>query len=130
MRFRNGFWHLDDNVALYSHKEYFSIEAKDSKLVLHAAAYPITCRNDTLNNPVITTEVYPVAENILRVDVYHHKGSVREKPFPDIPACSCGVAENGSVTSGGLKAEAKDGTLVFSYKGSMLNHASPGFQGA
>ena len=120
MRFRNGFWHLDDNVALYSHKEYFSIEAKDSKLVLHAAAYPITCRNDTLNNPVITTEVYPVAENILRVDVYHHKGSVREKPFPDIPACSCDVAENGSVTSGGLKAEAKDGTLVFSYKGSML----------
>ena len=120
MRFRNGFWHLDGNVTLYSHKAYFETDARDNKLSLYAASYPITCRNDTLNNPVITTEIYPVAENILRVDVYHHKGAVEEKPFPAITSTFRGIVGDNSITSGNLKAEYADGTLVFSYKGNKL----------
>ncbi len=120
MRFRNGFWHLDDNVTLFSNKEYFETGAKNGKFSLFACSNPVTCRNDTLNNPVITTEITAVQPDILRVDVYHHKGCVNEKPFPEIPVISEGLTGENSISSGNLKAEFINGELVFTFKGKEL----------
>lgn len=117
MRFRNGFWHLDDGVTLYSEKNCFECEESDGKLSLYASTYPISCRNDTLNNPVITTEISAISENILRVDVYHHKGVNEEKPFPLIPSGDATAIGNDFLASGDLKAEVRDGNLTFTYKG-------------
>ena len=119
MRFRNGFWHLDDGVTLYSEKNYFETTAGNGRLALYSCAYPISCRNDTLNNPVITTEITAAGKDILRVDVYHHKGSLEDSPAPAVPSLP-GETGDCSVASGDLKAEFRDGTLVFSYKGRDL----------
>ncbi len=120
MRFRNGFWHLDEGVTLYSEKNYFESEESDGKLSLFSSAYPISCRNDTLNNPVITTEISAVCRNVLRVDIYHHKGSVKAKPFPAISSTAPDEEGKDYIVSGDLRAELKDGELCFSYKGKEL----------
>ena len=120
MRFRNGFWHLDDGVTLYSEKNCFECEESEGKLSLYASLYPISCRNDTLNNPVITTEISAISENILRVDVYHHKGVNEEKPFPLIPSGDATAIGNDFLASGDLKAEVRDGNLTFTYKGKEI----------
>ena len=120
MRFRNGFWHLEDGVTLYSEKNCFETASENGKLAIYSCAYPITCRNDTLNNPVITTEISALAPDILRVDVYHHKGSRTEKPVPEIPRGNATELGSSHIESGNLRAEQKDGTLVFSYKGTEL----------
>ena len=120
MRFRNGFWHLDEGVTLYPHKEYFEVSAKEGRLVLYACAYPVQCRNDTLNNPVLTTEISAVAENILRVDIYHHKGILPDKPFPEIKETYQGQIEGTTIRAKELAAELKKGELTFSFRGRDL----------
>ncbi len=120
MRFRNGFWHLDDGVTLYAHKEYFDIDTDGGKLTLYACASPISCRNDTLNNPVMTTEIRAVADNILRVDVYHHAGAASPKPAPELPVSGKAAISASSIISKDLKAEFSSNGLSFSYKGKPL----------
>ena len=119
MRFRNGFWHLDDDVSLYSNRHYIEAEASDGKLTLYACSSPAVRRDDTLNEPVITTEITAVADGILRVDAYHHKGGRTEKPFPQLPRCDAEVGDF-HISAGALKAELKDGELIFSRNGREL----------
>ena len=120
MRFRNGFWHLDEGITLYSEKNYFEIESNSNKLSAYSCAFPIVTRNDTLNNPVITTDITALGENILRVDVYHHKGTLQQKPFPELsPPVTANMTET-SISTGKLTAELKDNELVFSYGGKEI----------
>ena len=119
MRFRNGLWHLDDDVSLYSNRHYIEAEASDGKLTLYACSSPAVRRDDTLNEPVITTEITAVADGILRVDAYHHKGGRTEKPFPQLPRCDAEVGDF-HISAGSLKAELKDGELIFSRNGREL----------
>lgn len=121
MRFRNGFWHLDDGVRLFSEKNYFEVEHDDSRLSLYSSAYPISNRNDTLNNPVITTEISVIRENILRVDVYHHDGALQASPVPDLMRNNAlGRIGVDFIEAGLLRASLKDNELVFTYDGKKL----------
>ena len=112
---------MDDGVVLYSHKNYFEADNEGNSLALYASAYPIQCRNDTLNNPVLTTVISAIAENILRVDVYHHKGATPDKPFPETKKSTTGQIEGSAINAKDLKAELRDGELEFSYKGQKLS---------
>ena len=122
MKFLDGYWLLRKGVTRVLHADYVEREAGKNSLSLYAAAKKIEKRGDTLNLPMLTTEITAVMDDVLRVDVCRHKGALPDKPAFQPEECvpSSVSADECSVTSGRLKAENAGGTVVFSYDGEEL----------
>ena len=119
MKFLNGYWLLGKGVKRILHADYVEQEQGEQSLCLYAAAKKIEKRDDTLNLPMLTTEITAVMDDVLKVDVYHHKGALDKGPsFVPCP-CESGkiIINDSSITAGKLSAKLSDGTIVFDYDG-------------
>ena len=80
MRFLDGYWLLRKGVSRVLHSDFVESERRGNKLSLYAAGKKIEKRGDTLNLPMLTTELTAIDDGVIRVDVYHHKGALGGKP--------------------------------------------------
>ena len=80
MKFRNGYWLLRPGVGELAAAEVYDYAFRDGLLTVYAATRPIASRSATVDAPVLTVEISAVGKDTVRVNAYHHLGSVRRKP--------------------------------------------------
>ncbi len=80
MKFTDGYWRIrDGNTAHYASHAYKVAVDSDAMTVL-APTRRINYRWETLNLAALTLRFSSPMENVIRVQIYHHKGTVQKKP--------------------------------------------------
>jgi len=115
MKFTNGYWQMRDGLKAFFPAEAYSIDVKETSLEVYAPSRPIKHRGDTLNCPMFTVELSSPMEDVIRVKLYHHKGSVIKPPAfeikenPETKVTTVSNEDAAALTSGRLTARVKKG---------------------
>ncbi|MEM3424612.1 MAG: alpha-xylosidase [Thermoproteota archaeon] len=133
MRFTEGFWRMRPGVTPHYPVQVQEVKAEPDSLTVYAATRRVAHRADTISLPLLTVRFTSPMENIIRVQVFHHKGRKPSKPFFQInmdPAVRVAVYEDaqaarltsGSLTvrvekEGGWRVEFKEGDRVITSSG-------------
>lgn len=80
MKFSNGQWLERKDVTLYCPIQVNDVEIRNESVTVFASTKPLRDRGDTLNIAMITINFSSPADDIIRVQVYHHKGFNRKSP--------------------------------------------------
>ena len=81
MKFRNGYWRLQDGFSLLGNADYVCSEEEKSSVTLYWASKKIdNMLTDSLNTPLITTKLSSPMRNVIRVDTAHFLGGRAQKP--------------------------------------------------
>ncbi len=80
MKFRDGYWGLKRGVTLLNPVEVRDVAAADGSLVVYSSCRKFTHRGDTLNAPVLTTELSAPMPDVIHVRTCHFKGGVDRGP--------------------------------------------------
>src|SRR5512139_774383 len=79
MKFTDGYWHMRTGVTPHFAVQAHEVEVEDQveakALTVYAATKPLRGRGDTLNLPLLTVRFSSPMENVIRVQIVHHKGS-------------------------------------------------------
>lgn len=81
MKFTDGFWLMRPGCVGHYAAQAYEVEVHHDKLVVYAPTRPITHRAATLDIPVLTVCYSSPLENVIRVQVWHHKGTKVRPPF-------------------------------------------------
>ena len=74
MKFTDGYWQMrPGNQAFYPVQAY-DIETSPDALTVHAATRKIRTRLDMLDGPMLSIRFSSPLENVLRIQLTHHKG--------------------------------------------------------
>ena len=79
MKFTDGYWHLRPGVTGHFPVHVHEVEVEPDALVVYGPTRRLTTRGDTLNLPILTARFSSPMANVIRVQLYHHKGR-RHKP--------------------------------------------------
>ncbi|MBN2499954.1 MAG: alpha-xylosidase [Anaerolineales bacterium] len=135
MKFTDGYWQMRPNVAPHYAAHVHSIDIKADALTVYAPTKYIAGRGDTLNQPMLTVHFSSPLENVIHVQIVHHKGARRSGPSFEL------IEENPDVrvedteaiatlTSGDLSVQIAKGTdwdVEFQVSGKTLTGS--GFRG-
>lgn len=82
MKFTDGYWLMRPGVTLYSpvHVHEVEIEQDPAALVAYGPTKRLAGRGDTLNLPMLTARFTSPMSNVIRVQLFHHKGGRSRKP--------------------------------------------------
>lgn len=80
MKFTDGFWQIRPGIQAHYASEAYDIEAASDSLTVYATTRRINQRGDTLNLPVLTVRLSSPLENVVRVQISHHKGTRPPQP--------------------------------------------------
>ena len=80
MKFTDGYWQMLPGVTPHYAVQAQDIELSADSLTVYAATRTIQHRGDTLNHPLLTIHYTSPLENIIRVQIWHHKGGWPQKP--------------------------------------------------
>lgn len=81
-RFSRGMWELKQGVTIKWANDIVKHESKPGNLYTVAGTNPIRNRGDTLNNPLITTQVSSPIPGVLHGEVYHHFAAYADNAEP------------------------------------------------
>ena len=139
LKFTDGFWLMRPGCVGHYAAQAYEVEVKDGELVVYAPTRPIRHRADTLDIPMLTVCYSSPLENVVRVQVCHHKGTKVRPPFfelENLPPPKTSVRDteefaeltSGKLTvrvykKGGWLVEFRDGEKVITKSG----HRSLGF---
>ncbi|MCF6409640.1 alpha-xylosidase [Pseudalkalibacillus salsuginis] len=84
MKFTDGFWLVKEGFDINFAREIRDIQETNEGLTLYAPCKAVRNREDTLNIPQLTIHLSAPSENVIRVQAYHHKGTVPKKPNFDV----------------------------------------------
>jgi alpha-D-xyloside xylohydrolase len=133
MKFTDGYWQIRPGVTPYYPAQAHSVKVESNVLTIFAPTRHITGRGDTLNCPIITVRFSSPMENVIRVQISHHKGGQpREphfilKPQPVPPVQIQNDEQAASLTSGQLTARVvKNGDWKVEFKDGdrLITHSS------
>ena len=80
MKFTDGYWQMRPGMLPhYAAQVHEAIIEKDS-LTVFAPIGKLQERGHTVNQPLLTVRFSSPLENVIRVQIVHHKGSVPRKP--------------------------------------------------
>ncbi|MEM2946393.1 MAG: alpha-xylosidase [Thermoproteota archaeon] len=133
MRFTEGFWRMRPGVTPHYPVQVQEVKADPGSLTVYAATRRVAHRADTVSLPLLTVRFTSPMENIIRVQVFHHKGRKPSKPFfqvntdPEARAevyddAHAATLTSGSLTvrvekEGGWRVEFKEGDRVITSSG-------------
>ena len=80
MKFTDGYWQMQPGVTPYYAVHVHEVEATPDALTIYAPTQRLRGRGDTLNLPLLTVHLSSPMENVIRVQLYHHKGGRPPKP--------------------------------------------------
>lgn len=113
MKFTDGYWHMRPGVTPHCPVHVQEVLAEPEALTIFGPTKRIVGRGDTLNTPQITVRFSSPMPNVVRVQLYHHKGAVERGPafeLQDQPAPRVEIrddVEAASLTSGQLTVRAE-----------------------
>jgi alpha-D-xyloside xylohydrolase len=136
MKFTDGYWQIREGVTPYYPAQVHGIKVEAESLTVFAPTRKINGRGDTLNCPVLTVRFSSPAENIIRVQIVHHKGThVPQPEFEIKPQAAPKVViqddeQAASLTSGQLSVRiAKAGDWKIEFKDGVRTITSSGWRG-
>ncbi len=80
MKFTDGYWQMRPGVTPYFPVQVHEVEIEPDALIVYGATRRLTHRFDTLNIPLLTVRFSSPMPNVIRVQMYHHKGRQPKKP--------------------------------------------------
>ena len=80
MKFTDGYWHMRADVAAYFAVQAHEVVVQPDALTAHASTRRLTSRGDTLNQVPLSVRFSAPAPNVIRVQIYHHKGRRPRSP--------------------------------------------------
>lgn len=110
MKFTDGYWKIRAGMTAYFPAQVHEIEIEPNALTVYGPTKKLHHRADTLDQPVLTVRFSSPMENVLRVQIYHHKGrhlrgpnfKIHEQTNPPIHINQ--TEETTTLTSGQLSA--------------------------
>lgn len=114
MKFTDGYWHMRADVAAYFAVQAHEVVVQPDALTAHASTRRLTSRGDTLNQVPLSVRFSAPAPNVIRVQIFHHKGRRPRSPqfelFPQPVAVETGDnAQAATLTSGDLTVRVQKG---------------------
>lgn len=80
MKFTDGYWHLRSDVTAHYATEVHETKIESNALTIFAPSQAVKSRGDTLNQAVITQRFSSPMPNVIRVQMYRHKGGIKRTP--------------------------------------------------
>ena len=80
MKFTDGYWQMRPGVTPHFPVQVHEAEIEPDALTVYGATRRLTHRFDTLNIPLLTVRFSSPMPNVIRVQMYHHKGRRPRKP--------------------------------------------------
>ncbi|MEJ5308852.1 MAG: alpha-xylosidase [Anaerolineae bacterium] len=133
MKFTDGYWNIREGVTPHYAVHVYDVEVEPDALTVYAPTRRVNHRGDTLNLPVLTVRFSAPMENVIRVQVWHHKGGLPRKPeftlypqpAPDVVIHNdekAATLQSGQLTArvekaGDWKVQFKDGDRVITESG-------------
>jgi alpha-D-xyloside xylohydrolase len=86
MKFTDGYWQMRAGVTPHFPVHVHDVEIEPEALTVYAPTKRLTHRGDTLNLPLLTVRFSSPMPNVIRVQIYHHKGRRRKQPAFELHA--------------------------------------------
>jgi alpha-D-xyloside xylohydrolase len=115
MKFTNGYWQMRPGVTPHAAAHVYDVQVEEDALTLYAPTRRVEGRGDTLNIPLLTVRYSSPVENVVRVQVWHHKGAQPKYPsfeLQDQPAPAVTIEDGedaATLTTGALTVRAAKG---------------------
>lgn len=115
MKFTEGYWQVRKGCAAYFPAQAHEVVLEKDAMVVYGPTKRLNHRGDTLNLPVISVRFSSPMADVIRVQIYHHKGGLARKPAFQIyeqPDAHVQVVNGGNfavLTSGRLSARVHKG---------------------
>ena len=133
MKFTDGYWQLRPGVTAHFPVHVHEVEVEPEALTVYGPTRRLNHRGDTLNLPLLTVRFSSPMPDVIRVQLYHHKGRRLKMPAFELqpqPAPGVLIADDpkaATLTSGRLtvriekaadwRIEFKDGERVITGSG-------------
>ncbi|WP_083441422.1 alpha-xylosidase [Nitriliruptor alkaliphilus] len=85
MKFSDGYWLMRPGVDARFPTEAYDVRVQPGTLSVDAPTHEIRHRGDTLKGPVLTVTCASPMDDVVRVTITHHAGSVERGPSFDLP---------------------------------------------
>lgn len=121
MKFSNGCWLQKEGCECFAPKEVYFTTIKEDSVTLLAPTVKINHRGDTLGGINLTLVITSPAPEILRLQTYHHKGSIIASPAFELernqtlPLQVADSDESITISSGSLTLEIQKKTWAMTY---------------
>lgn len=80
MKFTDGYWQIRPGMTPHYAAQVHDVEIESNAMTVYAATGKLTRRGDTVNHPTITLRFSSPLENVIRVQMFHHKGHQPRHP--------------------------------------------------
>ncbi|MBN1218739.1 MAG: alpha-xylosidase, partial [Anaerolineae bacterium] len=80
MKFTSGYWQMRPGVTPHYPVHAHEVEVEPKALLVYGPTRQLAHRGDTLNLPLLTVRLSSPMANVIRVQLYHHKGAQPKKP--------------------------------------------------
>ena len=95
MKFTDGYWEMRPGTIPYYAVQVHEVETDEESLTVYAPTKKISGRGDTLGQPMLTIRFSAPLENVIRVQLWHHKGGHSSLPsFSTFPQKVNPIIEN------------------------------------
>ena len=123
MKFTDGYWQIREGVTPHYPAQAYEVTHEPGAMTVFAPTTKIVMRGDTLGAPALTIRFSAPMENVIRVKIVHHKGTLPRKPEfiiygqPDAQADFSEDEQCAKLTSGQLSVRVQRGeTWSVEYK--------------
>ena len=80
MKFTDGYWQMRPGMTPHYAAQVHEVITEQDSLTVYAPVGKLQERGHTVNQPLLTVRFSSPMENVLRVQIVHHKGTPRRKP--------------------------------------------------
>jgi len=80
MKFTDGYWQIREGMTPYYAAQAYEVGIESDAVTVYAPTKKLQGRGDTINLPVLTLRFSSPMENVVRVQIIHHKGGRPRKP--------------------------------------------------
>jgi len=136
MKFTDGYWHMRAGMMPHYAAQVHDVMIEKDTLTVYAPTKKLQGRGDTLNLPMLTVRFSSPMENVIRIQLVHHKGTNPRKPeFTIYPGPTPQVSisndqHSARLTSGDLSVRInKTGDWLVEYIGGDKVLTSSGWRG-
>jgi len=115
MKFTDGYWQNREGMIPYFATQVHETISESDALIVFAATRTFAARSDSIDLPMLTIRFSAPMENVIRVQIFHHKGmQLREPQFilsdqPFMPLEIMDNAEHATLISGQLSVHIQKG---------------------
>ena len=108
MKFHNGCWLYKEGIGCFSPKHVYEMKKEKKEITLCVPTAYIVRKGDTLGGINLTVRITAPIPEVIRVQVYHHKGVLEKEPKFELNLPEC---EDLDVTEEGNLLTVRSGNL-------------------